>query len=117
MRNVRTGFQPNGPWRGLLGQQAPAITFHGSGLRPAADQHQQNECGNKIEVDEAFVADEPAIERSAVSAGDPQRDGKVDMHHASAHRVNRAPDEITATREYAQERRVGKECRSRWWPD
>src|SRR5438046_10698156 len=46
-----------------------------------------------------------------------RRSRSVRLHHGTGWVVNRHGVENNAPRRRSEERRVGKECRSRWWPE
>lgn len=101
-RNFAAVGQPDSLRLGLLAEQAAAVALDGGDLGPAADQHQKNEYGDEIEIDELLPAREPAEERTHIRADNPDRDGQIDMHRALAQGAHRPAEEIHAADEEAQ---------------
>jgi hypothetical protein len=95
---------------GLLREQAPAVSFHCDNLRPASNQHQQDESADEIKVDEGFAAGDPAVEGTKVGAGDANGDGQVDVNGPKAQALYGAAEEVATACQHAEGAKQHREC-------
>ena len=65
-------------------------------LRPAADEHQENERRDEIEVHEPLLAGEPAVDRSRVGAGHADPDRQAGAMARQAHHPHVMTEVLTA---------------------
>ncbi len=83
---------------------ALAVLFRGGELEIAARQHQENEGGNEIEINQSGNLQSPSRQRAKVSDHQSQRDRQVDVERAHPRGMPGPADEVAATHQHRQRR-------------